>query len=338
MNASPSLVPVGGTDPHVLLIESNAQIAYEITDLLLRASDAYHVHGVASLQEAFDALQQHAYDAIVLDAQAASVHAVAPVLTRLAQRSREVPVLVLTTSPEERWAVEAINRGATQVLVRGARHLPDLARAVGVALERRRMAHRLTLQASRDRLTQLANRATLSRAVQQAVSDCAQRRSRFALMLLDLDGFKAVNDTLGHAAGDEALRRVAQRLRNEIGGCDLVARLGGDEFSLLVSDVGDLWHPLGVAERVLEVVSRPMQIAGVPVTLGCRIGIALFPQSGRTEAALLKAADEAMYAAKGSHAAIRLHLPDGMPQWHATNRDTLDAPVPTQHRDDKQVA
>lgn len=325
------LVDSTSADPSVLLIESNAEASYEITDLLLQAKDAYDVTAVDCVQEAFQALDERRFDAIVFDAQSAHVRAVAPVLIRLTQRSREVPILVITTHGDERWAVEAMHCGATQVLVRNRSFLPDIARSVGVALERRRMAVRLKVQASRDRLTQLANRSAMSRAVQRSLSVAAQHRTRFAVMLVDLDGFKAINDSLGHAAGDDALRAVARRLRDEVDGCDVVARIGGDEFAVLVSDVGDLWQPLKLAESVLEAVRRPMELAGVPVSLGCRIGIAVYPKSGRTEGALLKAADEAMYAAKGGASAIRLHLPDGLPQWSTPNREP-DTPPPNEER------
>lgn len=314
-------------DPFVLLIESNPITAYDVVDALQKSPDAFHVNLVNSIPGAFRAIGEHTFDVVVFDAQSASVRAVTPVLVRLRQRLRDTPIVVMTTTADERWAVDAMQRGATHVLARQSGQLPDIARTIGVALERRRVAEALREQASRDKLTRLANRSALSRSLKAAIARSAQTRSRFALMLLDLDGFKQINDTLGHAGGDEALRIVASRLTNEMTGCDIIARVGGDEFSILVSDVGEMWRPLGIAESVLEIVGRPMVVDGMDVELGCRVGIAVYPQSGRTEADLLKAADQAMYAAKDGVAPIRLHLPDGMPQWTG-NRPDPDPPGP----------
>ena len=318
-------------DPNVLLIESNPVTAYHITHLLAQSRDAYAVSAVSSVQDAFRTLDERPYDAVVFDAQSASVKAIGPILLRLHQRLGDAPLVVLTTCAQEQWAVRALQAGATQVLVRSSTMLPDVARVLGVALERQRMAVRLRQQASRDRLTQLANRNALSQAIEEASVQCMQRRGRFAVMLVDLDGFKSVNDTLGHDGGDHVLRHVATRLRQRVQRGDVVARVGGDEFALLINDVGSLWRPLELADRLVAAVCRDIEVNGTRVKLGCRIGIALYPQSGRTEAELMKAADLAMYAAKGSASAIRLHLPDGVPQWAPRSGNTPTPPERSTH-------
>lgn len=153
---------------------------------------------------------------------------------------------------------------------------------------------RATLQAQTDALTGLGNRLMLSRQMQANL----ENERPFGLLLLDLTGFKALNDRYGHAAGDEALRVVGQRLLSLVRESDVAARLGGDEFVLLFDGLSGLDHleerGLGVAESL----ARPLRLDGVTIALGVNIGGVAYPAHGDSESALLGAADRAMYAAK----------------------------------------
>ncbi|MCF6734367.1 GGDEF domain-containing protein [Blastococcus sp. KM273129] len=163
-------------------------------------------------------------------------------------------------------------------------------------------------QAGTDDLTGLPNRRSLVRRLE---TDLATGRPT-ALLLLDLDGFKAVNDGLGHEAGDELLRRLAERLRAAVRPTDLVARLGGDEF-VVVLDATDPDVAPECAERLAGVVSRPVTVAGVPVRVGVSIGLALASPGDATDpAALLRCADVAMYAAKGAGGGVRRYVADSL--------------------------
>lgn len=153
---------------------------------------------------------------------------------------------------------------------------------------------RATLQAQTDALTGLGNRLMLSRQMQ---ADLENERP-FGVLLLDLTGFKALYDRFGHAAGDEALRVVGQRLLNLVRETDVAARLGGDEFVLLLDGLSDFDHLEDRALAVAESLARPLRLDGVTVALGVNIGGAAYPAHGDTETSLLGAADRAMYAAK----------------------------------------
>ncbi|MGE4052248.1 MAG: diguanylate cyclase [Piscinibacter sp.] len=153
---------------------------------------------------------------------------------------------------------------------------------------------RATALAQTDALTGLGNRLMLSRQMQANL----ENERPFALLLLDLTGFKALNDRHGHAAGDEALRVVGQRLLALVRESDVAARLGGDEFVLLLDGLASLGHLQERARSVSESLSRPLSLNGVQVALGVNIGGAAYPGHGDTESALLGAADRAMYAAK----------------------------------------
>lgn len=161
---------------------------------------------------------------------------------------------------------------------------------------------RATAQAQTDALTGLGNRLLLSRQIQ---ADLENGRP-FALLLLDLSRFKRLNDRHGHAAGDEALRVVAQRLQTLVRGTDLAARLGGDEFVLLLDGLADPARLHEIAQAIADSLARPMRLGEVVTTVGANIGGVFFPAHGDTEAELLAAADRAMYAAKQAGEPYRL--------------------------------
>jgi len=151
-----------------------------------------------------------------------------------------------------------------------------------------------------DSLTGLPNRVLFNDRLHQALTD-ARRRSRLvALMLLDIDRFKIVNDTLGHEAGDCLLREIAARLQHSIRDGDTVSRLGGDEFALVFADVGNMLDVAQLAQKVLSQFAAPVAVGGREVFTGASIGIALYPADTEDADSLLKFADSAMYHAKES--------------------------------------
>jgi diguanylate cyclase (GGDEF)-like protein len=162
---------------------------------------------------------------------------------------------------------------------------------------RSELEHRVT----HDVLTGLANRELLEDRATVALASAVRHRRRLALAFLDLDGFKAVNDELGHDAGDLLLKSVARRLAGCVRDADTVARLGGDEFVLLLTDPGGQDDVLQALQRVREAVAEPHTVNGKEVHVTCSIGVALFPDD-RVEAggcdALLRTADHARYRAK----------------------------------------
>ncbi|GAA4328819.1 diguanylate cyclase [Pigmentiphaga soli] len=168
--------------------------------------------------------------------------------------------------------------------------------------ERRRIEDRMRHQATHDMLTGLPNRMlfieTLDRCVERAVGGGAP----FALVYIDIDGFKAVNDGCGHHAGDLLLQAIAGRLRVALRGRDMIARLGGDEFAALMEDVGDAEAGLAYCRRIGAALRDPYRLdvngATVEADIGASIGLALCPLHGRSRDALIQAADNAMYEAK----------------------------------------
>ncbi|MGY1824136.1 putative bifunctional diguanylate cyclase/phosphodiesterase [Geodermatophilus sp. SYSU D00079] len=172
-------------------------------------------------------------------------------------------------------------------------HLTDIT-------DRKRAEEALAHQAFHDTLTGLANRALFAERVDRALRDRARGGRSAAVVYIDLDGFKAVNDTLGHQAGDALLREVADRLRSAVRAGDTVARLGGDEFAVLVGQSGDGSEEAGTtAARVLDLLARPIELAGQRVSVTGSIGIAVAHDDATGES-LVRDADIAMYSAKVS--------------------------------------
>jgi diguanylate cyclase (GGDEF)-like protein/PAS domain S-box-containing protein len=184
-------------------------------------------------------------------------------------------------------------------------HLTDLRKdkAIrGVLLNARDITERieleaqLTHQAFHDNLTGLANRALFRDRLDQALARAERSDRSLAVLLVDLDGFKQVNDTLGHNAGDQLLQEVAQRFGSVVRASDTVARFGGDEFALLLEELAD-HEAVALAQRLLERLAEPVAVAGREVVLGGSVGIVLHTGSGQSED-LVRHADVAMYAAK----------------------------------------
>lgn len=170
---------------------------------------------------------------------------------------------------------------------------------VAISIERRRTVDRIRYLALYDQLTGLANRSLLSDRLMTAIRQARRASGQLALLFLDFDGFKAINDRFGHDAGDEVLAVSGQRLRQALRESDTPARIGGDEFVVLLPDVASSVSTAAhVAEKLLAVVQEPIPWMEHFLRVGVSIGVALYPQHGDTADELLSHADDAMYAAK----------------------------------------
>ena len=210
--------------------------------------------------------------------------------------------------------------------------------AVGVSLditELKRTQQQLFESAHRDRLTGLPNRLSLEQRLNAALETASLDDRRFALLYIDLDRFKTINDTLGHGVGDAVLREVAGRLRETLHPRDVIARPGGDEFIILIPQVVDAGDADATAQRVLRVLKTPLSVLGRELFVTASVGAAIFPDHGRTAEAIVAHADAAMYRAKAmggnrhaiydatieASAAERLALENDL--WHALAREEL---------------
>lgn len=162
------------------------------------------------------------------------------------------------------------------------------------------MTEELRHMAQHDALTHLPNRALFADRLNHELSRAKRHGGRFAIIFLDLDHFKSVNDKYGHSAGDQLLRQVADRLKSAVRKADTVARIGGDEFVLLMAELSEKESVLGLAEKIQDALREPFLIDGQALRISCSIGVAVYPQDGNDANALTKNADESMYRAKAS--------------------------------------
>lgn len=164
--------------------------------------------------------------------------------------------------------------------------------------DRKAMAEQMHRMAHYDMLTDLPNRSLLSERLQQAILACNREHRQFALMFLDLDMFKYINDKFGHDVGDMLLKEVARRIVECLRASDTPARIGGDEFVVLLPSIDSEQMAVLVAEKIRDALSMPFEVAGLRLSISASIGIALYPEHGSDEKLLLKNADTAMYLAK----------------------------------------
>jgi diguanylate cyclase (GGDEF)-like protein len=211
-------------------------------------------------------------------------------------------------------ASQEVGRGQHALVeVKSSDELGLLARAFNAMSEEVRQEQaKLHRQANFDLLTGLPNRMMAVDRINQEINRAKRSLQRFAMFFIDLDNFKSVNDSLGHAVGDELLIATGARVQATLRDADTVARLGGDEFLVLAPDVADVVQVEEIAERLIRAISEPHDLQGRKVVARCSIGIALFPANGESVEALMANADNAMYQAKAMGRASAIFFTEEM--------------------------
>jgi len=222
---------------------------------------------------------------------------------RVASQSDSVELTWIFEDVTERHQVEeALLRAHDEMEQRVVERTTELASANSKlqeeVFERMQAEQRIWHIAHHDSLTGLPNRTLLHDRLEQALAQAQRGRHRVAVMFLDLDRFKNINDTLGHAIGDELLKHVAERLTSVVRAVDTVSRLGGDEFVIVLHDISSPDDAVQVAEKVLDALASPAAIGGHQLRITSSIGISIFPDDGAEVFVLMKHADTAMYHAK----------------------------------------
>lgn len=291
----------------VLLVEDAASDARLIQENVRSSSWAKRIvlTHVTSLAEATAALQQDKYDCVLLDLGLPDGQGVNSV-TILREISPMSAIVVMTGLDDEQTAIEALKLGAQEYAVKGMPAAELLVRLLRHAIERHHMLDELNklreqeyFQATHDLLTSLPNRQLFADRANQMVEQARRQHSQIAVCYIDLDGFKQVNDTCGHAIGDQLLKAVSDEIQQAIRVSDSAARLGGDEFAVLLapSQSGRL-EAQQIAQRIIDRVQAIASVSGHPVRIGASIGIAIMPDHADGLEPLLQHADLAMYAAK----------------------------------------
>ena len=219
-------------------------------------------------------------------------------LQRVRDHAGQVPIVVLSGNDDEEIGLSAVVAGAQDYLVKGSFDGVQLRRALQYAAQRKRIEGELLQRAMHDALTGLPTRALLLDRLQMALGAATRGGHRGALLFVDLDRFKQVNDLHGHRAGDLVLRTFAERMRGAVRESDTVARLGGDEFVVLLPAIGQSDDGQAVADKLLVRLLEPIGFEGASLEVSASIGLVEFGAEAVEAEALIDRADQAMYDAK----------------------------------------
>jgi diguanylate cyclase (GGDEF)-like protein len=286
-------------DPiRVLLIEDNEADYWHARDLLDAAPHArFTIEWARNLQSGLARLAAAAFDVCLLE-QALPDGDGLEIVRAAPARGCDAPIIMLTGRGTFDLDRRAMELGAADYLDKTRIDATLLERTIRYALNRRQQAQRLSRLAQHDELTGLANRSLFNDRLERALAWARRHECIAAVMVLDLNGFKAVNDRLGHVAGDRLLTIMGMRLCSRLRETDTVARLGGDEFALVVENLAKPEHAGLVARKLLDAVAPPITVESDSVTVTASLGVALYPQDGSHGPTLLREADRAMYRAK----------------------------------------
>jgi diguanylate cyclase len=286
----------------VLLVDDDEDEFVRMRALTRQIERGVRLEWTETFEKARALLEQNAHDVAIVDYHLGARTGLELLHEMSAQGGSHtsVPLILLTGAGTEKLAMSALRAGAADFLEKGTLSVNLLERAIRYALERTKTHNELKRLALYDGLTGLASRALIHDRLSSEIARERRAPSGLAVLFIDLDRFKQVNDSLGHGAGDLLLKSAANRLTQSLRACDTVGRLGGDDFIVALPQSNDLGNALAVASRLLEALSTPFPIEGQEVQISASIGVSLFPNHGETSEALLKSADLAMYAAKGA--------------------------------------
>jgi len=286
--------------PHelpILVVEDDPHHAEPVRRALADGLPDTTCTHVLSLSEAVEHLATRSFRCAVVDLKLTDSGGL-EIITSLRRAAPELPIIVLGNIDDDGVQHQVFKAGAQDYLPKTEVDRYNLRRAVHHAFEKKLLEDRLTFLASRDTVTGLRNRASVRDQLARAISRAHSQNTKVAVLVLDLDRFKTVNDSLGHELGDRLLKVVADRIRENLRDVDTAARLGGDEFAVVLEGIHDESQAIATAQRLLEALTPPARLGDYEIASTGSIGISVYPDHGDTVAELLQFADRAMYRAK----------------------------------------
>ncbi len=284
----------------VLLVEDNPGDVRLIQEMLRGDQvNQFAAATAGTLEGALAALEEKAFDIVLLDLNLPDSRG-ENTFTRINTLFPDLPIVILTGNNDQQTAFTAIGLGAQDYLVKGFVRDGMLSRAILYAIERKRLQNMISHLALHDALTGLPNRRLLMEHLTRDIETSRRDKKRLAVLMLDLDNFKDINDQYGHHIGDQVLIKVAHRLQYLLRKCDVIARIGGDEFVIPIPHIQTEEQARVVAGKIITAFQEPMQVENARLTVSLSIGIALFPENASDPLELIKTADKAMYQAKDS--------------------------------------
>lgn len=303
-----------GKPARVLLVEDDARAGLELGEMLRSIwSRGLVVSQTRHLADAVQELADHGATCVLLDLHEETS---LDTLAQLSDASPMTPIVVIADGDDAEFGLAAVRAGAQDYLVRSELSAPRLARAVSYAVERKRSESALALQALHDPLTALPNRALFVDRLRGALDRSRRTGGPVVVLFLDVDGFKQINDTLGHGAGDRVLMVLAERFRAMLRPMDTVARFGGDEFTFLFEGLDSEQEAALVAQRITQSAGVPLTLGGQQRAVSISIGVYMVNDPEEEIDDVIRQADTAMYRAKDSGGAcfevfedVMAHLP-----------------------------
>ncbi|MBR9805501.1 diguanylate cyclase response regulator, partial [bacterium] len=282
----------------ILLVNEDADQYMMMANLLKEIRNVqYEMTWCARYDHALEAMIASIHDVVLLDYHD-NHGACAELLKSAINQGCAAPIICVTEAMDRELDQEAVKAGAADYLVKEQITKDTLERSIRYAIDRTQREKALARLAHYDPLTGVPNRLLFRDRLERALQRAERAEYPFALLYIDLDGFKKINDSFGHDAGDLLVKGVAERLSTCIRRTDSVARIGGDEFTVLLEKVSSINDIVSIAKKINDIVTEPFDIEGHQVRVGSSIGIAVYPEAGKDADTLLKHADMAMYEAK----------------------------------------
>lgn len=290
----------------ILLVDDDKLDRVVITKTLRQSNLEVTVVEAVTVDEGLKYYEEEDFDIILLDYSMPQRDGIEMIVEiRNEFKTTTTAIVMMSSSANESLAIDCIKAGAQDFLIKSEISEERLRRALLHATTRFELENQLyqtyqkvKLLAETDSLTGLPNRYFFDESLKQAIASNKRSERNLALLLLDLDNFKLINDNFGHDIGDVLLKRTVMRIRGCLRGNELLSRLGGDEFAITLSDLDTNEHASLVASRIIRVMQKPIDIAGTTINTTASIGIALHPDNGSCSEELFKYADIAMYRAK----------------------------------------
>ncbi len=290
----------------ILLVDDDIVDRAAITRTLKKSNLSVNISEATTVDKALKLYAEHTFDVVLLDYNLPLRDGIEMIVEiRNEQQESNTAIVMMSTSEDEELALKCIKAGAQDFLIKSEISERKLKRAILHAAARHDLEkklfetyQRVKILAETDSLTGLPNRYFFDESLKLALTSNRRDGQNLALLLLDLDNFKLINDNFGHDTGDLFLKKTVSRIKACLRGNELFARLGGDEFSITLTNLQSSEHASIVAQRIINVMQKPLEIANTLIHSTVSIGIALHPGNSKTSEELFKHADIAMYRAK----------------------------------------
>jgi len=280
----------------ILIVDDDHSSRFAVCEVL--KNDGYHIEQASDGREAIIRCEQNTPDLILMDAIMPGMDGfTACSMIKNLPEGRDIPILIVTSLNDESSISRAFSVGATDYISKPV-NLSVLKQRVARLVQAHHTQRHVKQLAYRDTLTGLANRRLFNERLDEMIAASSNNNSKLALMFLDLDRFKLINDSLGHDVGDLLLKYFSERINGCMRKGDMVARFGGDEFTIILDNITSNEMVISVAEKIQKQLSSPFVFMGKEIYLNTSIGITVFPDDGQEINTLLKKADMAMYRAK----------------------------------------